>query len=439
MEYSIVRIVATATLALVSVSGFGPSAADVRAQLIGQPPDVGIAIATLDDGKTLVQSVGSTFDGDSRFEIGSITKTFTATLFADMIVRHEVASNDPIEKYLPAGTKAPQFQRHSITLADLATQSSGLPRMPTNFTSANSDDPYDYDDGKLRQFLNTYALTRAPGQRFEYSNLGFGLLGYLLARRLGLDYATAVRTRVLEPLGMKDTDVAVFGRSESTVPGHDSDGDPVSNWHFAALAGAGAIVSTPNDMLRYARANLDTSRGPLAAAMALAQHPLRPADGTRRIGYAWLTNADGIVWHNGGTGGFRSFLGIDKMHHRAIFVVANAFLDAVDGLGFHALDPARPLPSPPAADATVERNVLEGYVGRYTFTDKSVATVTIDDRGLAITFDKPAFHARLHPRSQTEFAIPSVAVAARFARAGHDTTLTILQDGQPSQIGTRKP
>ncbi len=354
------------------ISGFGPSETDVRSQLAGQPPDVGIAIATLDDGKTVVRSTGASFGGESRFEIGSITKTFTATLFANMILRHEVAVDDPIEKYLPAGSKAPEFQGHSITVADLATQSSGLPRMPTNFAPANGDDPYDYDDGKLRQFLSTYALTRAPGQRFEYSNLGFGLLGYLLARRLGLDYATAVRTRIFEPLGMKDTDVAVIGRSVPTVPGHNSDGDPVSNWHFAALAGAGAIVSTPSDMLRYARANLDTSRGPLAGAMALARHPMRAADGTRRIGYAWLTDADGIVWHNGGTAGFRSFLGIDQVHHRAIFVVANASLDAVDGLGFHSLDPTQPLPSPPGPDATVERNVLAKYVGSYAFTDGSV-------------------------------------------------------------------
>lgn len=438
MEYSVVRTIAMATFALASAIGFGPLKADVRAQLVGQPPDVGIAVATLNDGKTLVQSVGSAFNGDSRFEIGSITKTFTATLFADMILRHEVAAGDPIQKYLPAGIKAPEFQGHSITLADLATQSSGLPPMPTNFAPVNIDDPYDYDDAKLGQFLNTYTLARAPGKRFEYSNLGFGLLGYLLARRLGLDYATAVRTRVLRPLGMKNTDVAVGKSSVPTVPGHNSGGDSVSNWHFAALAGAGAIVSTPDDMLRFARANLDTSRGPLGAAMALAQHPLRPADGTLRIGYAWLTNADGIVWHNGGTGGFRSFLGIDQKHHRAIFVVANAFLDAVDGLGFHALDPSRPLPTPPAAGATVKRNVLHGYVGRYKFIDKSVAIVTIDDRGLAISVDKPAFHARLHPRSQTEFAIPSVALTARFAKAGQDTTLTILQDGQPSAIGTRK-
>ena len=437
MDYSIVRIVATAALAW--VSGFGPLEADVRAQLVGQPRDVGIAVATLDGGKTLVQSVGGAFDGDSRFEIGSITKTFTATLFADMIVRHEVAADDPLEKFLPAGVKAPQFQGHSITLADLATQSSGLPPLPTNFAPNDNDDPYDYDDGRLRDFLSTYALTRAPGQRFEYSNLGFGLLGGLLARRLGLDYATAVRTRIFGPLGMKHTDVAIRGRYVPTVPGHDSDGDPVSNWHFAAFAGAGAIVSTPDDMLRYARANLDTSRGPLGAAMALAQHPLRSANGTIRIGYAWLTNADGVVWHNGGTGGFRSFLGIDKMHHRAIFVVANAFFDAVDGLGFHALDPTRPLPAPPAADPAIERNVLQGYIGRYAFNDKSVSTITIDGRGLALAFDKPAFHARLHPRSQTEFAVPSIDLTVRFARAGEDMTLTLLQEGQPSQTGTREP
>ena len=124
-----------------------------------------------------MRSYGEKFSGDSAFEIGSITKTFTATLFADMIVRHEVDPSDPIVKYLPPGSSAPTFEGHEITLADLATQSSGLPRMPTNFAPANNADPYDYDETKLWAFLQTYKLERAPGSSFEYSNLGFGLLG----------------------------------------------------------------------------------------------------------------------------------------------------------------------------------------------------------------------------------------------------------------------
>ena len=316
------RLVAAA-LGVVTLAGFGPARKTVLEQ-IGPSPGVGIAIATFDGDRSDVVSHGLPFDGDAPFEIGSITKTFTATLFADMIVKHEVSPDDPIERYLPSGVTAPTFDGRHITLGDLATQSSGLPRMPTNFVSSNRAAPYgSYDDANMLEFLSSYTLTRAPGASFEYSNLGFGLLGYLLARRLGVSYATAIRTRILEPLGMSHTGFETDGHPATPVSGHDADGEPVSSWTFSALAGAGAIASTPNDMLRYARANLDARHGPLALAMQLAQHPTREAEAGQRIGYAWMTRPDGIVWHNGGTAGFRSFLGLDIANRRAIVVLAN--------------------------------------------------------------------------------------------------------------------
>jgi len=133
-------------------------------------------------------------------------------------------------------------------------------------------------------------------------------------------------------------------------------------------------------MLRYARANLDDTRGPLAAAMQLAQHPVRAAEGKRRIGFAWITLPDGIVWHNGGTAGFRTFLGLDRPHKRAIVVLANGFIDAVDALGLHALDSDVPLPPTPQSDVRLDAGVLRRYVGRYRFSDGSTGVVTRDDR-----------------------------------------------------------
>jgi serine-type D-Ala-D-Ala carboxypeptidase/endopeptidase len=391
-----------------------------------------------------VVSVGAPFNGDSAFEIGSITKTFTATLFADMILRGEVAADDPIEKYLPKGTRVPTYNGRSITLADLAEQDSGLPLLPSNIALAT--DPYaDYDDAKLLAFLGGYVLQRSPGAQYEYSNLGMGLLGDLLARRLGVDYATAIRTRILEPLGMTHTYVATTGHSDSTVPGHDSDGDPFENWHSEALAGAGAIVSTPNDMLAYAKANLDTTTGPLGAAMALAQRPRLSIDhktwgsGFARIGYAWVTDGDGFVWHNGGTGGFRSFLGLDPTNHRAIFIAVNAAVDSVFAIGFHALDPALPAPSAPLPDVAVAHSILASYVGRYRLADGPLVVVTLDSRGLRFACDKPAFTGRLHARSATTFALPSDFGSVEFAGKGESMTLTVMLQGFPRDVGERVP
>ena len=172
---------------------------------------LGLAIGTIDNGKVEVVLRGES-DGArplsrrSVFEIGSVTKTFTATLLALMADANEVALDDPIDKYLPAGTKAPAYQGRRIALLDLATQSSGLPRLPTNMKPRHPADPYaDYTAADLYEFLSSYTLTNAPGTHYEYSNLGVGLLGQLLANRAGTTYSALVTQRVLEPLGMHST------------------------------------------------------------------------------------------------------------------------------------------------------------------------------------------------------------------------------------------
>ncbi|MBV9103324.1 MAG: serine hydrolase, partial [Candidatus Eremiobacteraeota bacterium] len=383
---------------------------------------------------------GAHLSENTPLEIGSITKTFTAALLAVMVQRGEVALDDPIEKFLPAGAKAPTYQGRHITLRDLATQSSGLPRMPTNFTPGNADDPYaDYGEKQLLEFLASYELKRAPGAEAEYSNLGFGLLGYLLARRLGMDYATAVRTRILEPLGMSHTHVGYTDAlARAVAPGHDADGTRVPIWHDNVFAGAGAIVSTAKDMLRYAAANLGDVKGPLGAALADARRPRRALDLLHRVGLAWITtNADGIVWHNGGTGGYRSFLGLDEAHKRAIVVLANAVIDGVDALGMHALDPSVPLPPGIPADAAVDPATLAGYVGSYRFSDNSTCQVSRDNRGLVAFFQPPGLRTRLHATSATRFTTRSFGVVVTFAGSGDATTMTVVQRGGPPDVGRR--
>lgn len=426
-----------ACTSIVCLTAFGPNVEEMNAQVAGLP-GVGIVVATLDGGNAEVRSYGVHFDGNSKFEIGSITKTFTASLFADMIRRGEVAPGDPIERYLPPDVTAPVYEGRHITLADLATQSSGLPRMPTNIDSESKADPAaDYDATKMFAFLSTYKLRRAPGARYEYSNYGFGLLGELLARRLKMSYTDAVRERILAPLHMIHTVVETVGTSVQTVAGHNVDGDPVPNTSFEALAGAGAIVSTPNDMLLYARANLPGAAGPLAQAMRDARSPKAKASSDRRIGYAWQTQLDGVVWHNGETSGFRSFLGFDEARNRAIFIVANATLEALDQIGFHALNPAAPLPPTPLPDAFVDRKTLGTYVGSYRFSDKSIMTVMLDARGLIAVFDPPGLRARLHPRGSADFTIREPAINLHFDGADLNINVTVDQDGQPPDLGTR--
>src|ERR1039457_4272631 len=133
-------------------------------------------------------------DGDTVFEIGSVTKVFTSLILADMIEKDEVKPDDPVSKFLPATVKVPSRNGREITLLDLSMQVSGLPRLPDNLKPADPANPYaDYDASKLYDFLSRYTLTRDPGEKYEYSNLAVGLLGHALALKAGMSYEELLR------------------------------------------------------------------------------------------------------------------------------------------------------------------------------------------------------------------------------------------------------
>ena len=170
---------------------------------------VGLVAATLDHGQSQVFTAGVSgaqgvpLDGNTLFEIGSITKVFTASLLAEMAARGEVGLDDPVAKYLPPSVRVPSRNGKQITLLDLSTQTSGLPRMPTNFSPKDELNPYaDYSVDQLYAFLSGYELTRDIGSQYEYSNLGVGLLGHALALRAGKSYEALLVERILRPLGI---------------------------------------------------------------------------------------------------------------------------------------------------------------------------------------------------------------------------------------------
>ncbi|HEX7089158.1 MAG TPA: serine hydrolase domain-containing protein [Longimicrobiales bacterium] len=315
----------------------------------------GIVVGVLDpDGRTRVVAYGDPgagqppLDGNSVFEIGSITKVFTAILLADMAARGELELDDPVAKYLPAEVSMPSRDGREITLLDLAMHRSGLPRIPFNLLPANLRDPYaNYTVEQLYAFLSSHELRRAPGEAYEYSNLGMGLLGHVLALRAGTSYEQLVRERVLEPLGMTHTAVDLTPwMQEHLAVGHGADGNPTPLWNLPTLAGAGALRSTTLDMLRFAAAALDPEATPLHRVIAQTQAPRADAGSEEmRIGMGWhirrAPDRD-IVWHNGGTGGYRSFLGLDLARRCAVVVLSNSSAD-VTGLGFHLLEPRFPL------------------------------------------------------------------------------------------------
>jgi serine-type D-Ala-D-Ala carboxypeptidase/endopeptidase len=283
-------------------------------------------------------------NGDTIFEIGSMTKLFTALLLADMVERGEVALDDPVSKYLPAGVKMPERGGRSITLVDLATHTSGLPRLPMNLSLKDPANPYaDYTEERLYKFLSSYKLPRDIGSKYEYSNLGGGLLGHVLALRAGTTYEALVESRICAPLGMKSTAITLTEDMEARLAtGHKASLEVTQYWDMGSLAGAGALHSTAGDMLAFLAANLGYTKSQLTGAMG-AMRKIRRATETPELeialGWHVLARDDAeIFWHNGGTGGFRSFIGIVPKTGAGVIALSNVSKPAdVDDIGLRIL------------------------------------------------------------------------------------------------------
>jgi serine-type D-Ala-D-Ala carboxypeptidase/endopeptidase len=349
----------------------GPAVQALLQQLVNNYGIKGIVVGLLDEAGTRrvfahghPGSNALPLDGDSVFEIGSMTKVFTGILLADMVRRGEVELADPVADLLPPGTRVPARSGKMITLLDLTTHFSGLPFMPTNLAPADPANPFaDYTVKKMYECLSGYDLPRDPGDRFEYSNLGVGLLGHVLELRAGTTYAALVSDRILWRLGMSHTAVAFTPwMKDHVVRGHNRAGSPVSHWDFPEVAGMGGLRSTMNDMLTFAAANLSSEENDLILAIRASHRGLRQvgegvdypgipsAFKQARVGFNWFISRPGrrrITWTVGLTAGYSTFLGLDIEARRAVVVLTNTGLNNVDYVGFHLLDPAVPLPSRP--------------------------------------------------------------------------------------------
>jgi CubicO group peptidase (beta-lactamase class C family) len=293
-----------------------------------------LVVGVFDHGEHKTFAYG-TAKVDSIFEIGSITKTFTGLLLAQMVQQHEVTLRDPLREMLPSGTVSKPASGPEITLLDLATQHSGLPRLPSNLNATTMADPYaNYTVKDLYAFLAKQGVGRPEKTEFLYSNLGFGLLGQALADKAGQPYATILREQITEPLGMKDTIVTLSAEQQARlIQGYRGAHDKARVWNLNAMAGAGALRSTVDDLLTYGEAYLHpetlkaASAGPgatLPAALRMAQQPQADAPGGQKIALAWLINSEAdIDWHNGGTGGYSSLLMFEPKRDRVIVVLYN--------------------------------------------------------------------------------------------------------------------
>ena len=250
-----------------------------------------------------------------------------------------VKLNDPIDKFLP-DSLALSDTLGSVQLVQLASHSSGLRRQPTNLREGNyqAQNPYRHYDSKLlMKALRAEPLVNKPGETFQYSNFGAALLGYLLANQEGVSYEESLKKHILSPLGMHAS--SGYLKSDNEANGYAYT-FPVSHWEFDAFAGAGALCSNVHDMLRFLSAQLGFSGPSLQPAIALSQDAYFPISEEGDVALGWgryeLENGDIFYRHNGGTGGFRSFVGYLSQSKQGVVVCTNS-LEGVDDLGLHQL------------------------------------------------------------------------------------------------------
>ncbi len=316
---------------------------DVARRYINKVNTVGLSIGVVKDGDTYTYGYGATAKDnghipspDAIFEIGSITKTFTATLLAYYVEEGKVALSDPITKYLPDSVAANK-DLQKITLQNLANHTSGLPRLPANLllTAATMADPYKgYNKEKLFAYLKKCELASVPGEKYAYSNLAAGLLGTILEGVSGKTYEEMATDIICKPLHMNNTVQHPDAKQkEQEVKVYNDKGEPVQMWNMDALAGAGALRSSLHDMLQYAQANMKEKKGSLSKAMTLTHHITYDKEMT--IGLGWhmgKTKDDNYIWHNGGTGGSSSYMAFSPEKKIAVVVLSNS-AESTDAVG----------------------------------------------------------------------------------------------------------
>jgi CubicO group peptidase (beta-lactamase class C family) len=342
--------------------------------------DVGMVVGLVDEHGSSIVSYGKMDDGTSPevngntlFEIGSITKTFTALLLQDMIERGEMKLDDPVTEYLPKSVRMPTRNGKEITLFHLVTHTSGLPRNPENLDPKRADNPLaEYTAEKLNTYLSSYQLTRRPGAKFEYSNLGSGLLGHVIALKAGTDYESLVADRICRPLKMESTRITLTPELKARfATGHNQFGYAVSNMDFQSQAGCGALRSTANDLLKYVAANIGLSSSSLTTLMEKThlirfQSVIPPVNVALAWGVVLDPQGRKIISHGGATYGYRAFAGFDKMRRRGLVILSNSSYDGAgpEPIGTLLLESEWQSDRRPKV-TKIRSQVYDSYVGQY--------------------------------------------------------------------------
>ncbi len=411
----------------------------------GETPGIVLGVLEL-DGSTSVVGYGTAGQGgsavapDTRFELGALTMTFTGTMLGEMVSRGEVALDDPVSRYLPAGVAVPSFAGAEITLGDLATHRSGLPAGPA---------AADLTREELYDLLSDHELERAPGRVYRFSTIGYALLGHALSLAAGRDYAELLRGRVLEPLGMEGTGYEFGGGTADGMARGHHDGEVVAYSEATeAMYGATGLRSSAADMLRFLKANARPASTVLEPAVRMAQE-IRVERGSPDedvgYGFSWRTytiaRQPPLLTHAGGTAGFSARMALDPAAGIGTILLANT-RGFDDWIGRDLLFPD---PRDSMATVPVDRAVLERYTGTY---EAGVGTyraspgqghyfVRLEDEGYLTYQPRGKVRTRLYASSDSTFFMLRGPYGVTFHRAGEDVKMTIRVDEREREFAGR--
>ena len=293
------------------------------------PDNTELSIAIIENGKTKFIGVKRTNDTIKQienkqkvFEIGSISKVFTSTLLSNLVEEGKVKLTDPIQDYIDYDIKTNQI----ITFKQLANHTSGLPALPSNLDlfTVDPNNPYkEYDKEKLKEYLTEkIELSQQPGEKYQYSNLGAGILGFVLTEITGLTYENLLQKKIFSRYNMTSSTTNKQKVEEKLIKGLNPQGKETSNWDFDVLVGAGGILSSINDLSKFANAQLNEENKELA----FTHKQTFNINENMKIGLGWHIpgkNGKELIWHNGGTGGYASSMALDKENKNGVIILSN--------------------------------------------------------------------------------------------------------------------
>ena len=363
----------------------------------------GIVVGLYDAGKREIYGFGKAApNGKTLFELGPVTGVYTSLLFAETVQRKLVDFDTPVSEFLPPGVTAPTADKIAINLHHLAMGSSGLPSLPPSLEHAQSAEAFaKYTEDALYIDLVHTQLLAPPGKLLHSSSYGAGLLGFALGKKLG-GYEAALQSRVLDPLGMKDTYFTVPSAAEARrAQGTDEELASAPKVAVGVLVGGLGLLSTARDQLAFIDAQLDAAAGgrqPLRRAMSLTQELQARGDGPN-VGLGWNIDSAGRYWQAGSTPGFRSFIGFDPKTRRGVVILSSTAVSLTDGLAkrFYDILDGKAVPAPKFPDAAQ----LTLFAGTYSLQGAQLKMVAKDRRLYVEGPGEPPL--RLLPISDHEF------------------------------------